>query len=368
MDRTLPKSPLGVYRTELAEGLIQQDAAQLAAVGHLESLYHSLLLPPKRPGFVTRLLNGKTPAEPVRGLYLWGDVGRGKTYLMDTFYECLPFETKSRMHFHRFMRMVHLELTRLQGKREPLQAVAERLADNIRLLCFDEFFVSDIADAMILGGLLDALFARGVTLVATSNVAPDRLYDNGLQRKKFLPAIDLIKKHTQVFNLDGDVDYRLRALEIAEIYHSPLDLQADAALERVFHSIAPEHGQIDQVVEVEGRLIKTRYIADGVVWLDFHEICDGPRSQNDYIELARIFQAVLISNVPLMSGENDDIARRFINLVDEFYDRNVKLVLSAAVPVDGLYCGTRLLNEFQRTKSRLMEMQSLEYLSLEHRP
>jgi cell division protein ZapE len=368
MDSTLPKTPLGIYRTELASGTIQPDSSQLSAVEQLESLYQILLFPSKKPSFVARFLAGSKRLEPVRGLYFWGGVGRGKTYLMDSFYQCLPFESKSRMHFHRFMRMVHNELARLQGRREPLQVLADDLAGKMRLLCFDEFFISDIADAMILGGLLDALFERGVTLVATSNVSPEQLYENGLQRRKFLPAIELLKQHTLVINLDGGVDYRLRALEMAEIYHSPLDQQADVALERIFHRIAPEQGQIGQVVEVAGRIIRTRYLADGVVWLEFREICAGPRSQNDYIELARLFQSVLISNVPLMAGNEDDLARRFINLVDEFYDRNVKIILSAAGPVESLYRGRQLLNEFERTKSRLVEMQSLEYLSREHKP
>lgn len=307
-------------------------------------------------------------AAPVRGLYLWGGVGRGKTYLMDAFYESLPFERKMRVHFHRFMRHVHAELKALGGTKNPLHSVAERLAVRTRVICFDEFFVADIADAMILGGLFECLFARQVTLVATSNIAPDDLYKDGLQRQRFLPAIDLINQHTRVVHLDGDRDYRLRLLQQAELYHFPLDASADTVLAANFASLAPEPGIEGQMIEVVGRAIPSRCCADDVVWFEFDALCDGPRSQNDYIELAMVYHAVLISNVPLLTARKEDQARRFISLVDEFYDRNVKLVISAAADIEALYQGRRLQFEFARTVSRLREMQSHDYLARQHRP
>jgi cell division protein ZapE len=235
------------------------------------------------------------------------------------------------------------------------------------VLCFDEFFVADITDAMLLAGLLEELFARGVTLVATSNVEPDQLYRDGLQRQRFLPAIALLKRHVRVINVDGGTDHRLRLLEQAELYHSPLDAGADASLERSFASLAPEQGRADVELQVEGRVIRARRVADDVAWFEFDELCEGPRSQNDYIELAREFHAILLGNVPVFTADREDAARRFINLVDELYDRDVKLVVSAAAAPGELYRGTRLYLEFQRTASRLTEMQSREYLGREHR-
>jgi cell division protein ZapE len=265
------------------------------------------------------------------------------------------------------MQRVHRELRDCAGEKDPLRLVGARIAREARLLCFDEFFVADITDAMLLAGLFEELFARGVTLVATSNVAPDDLYRDGLQRARFLPAIEMIKRHTRVIDVDGGIDHRLRVLEQAELYHSPLDDAAEANLMRCFASLAPETPVAECVLEVEGRPIRARYCADDVVWFDFDDVCDGPRSQNDYIELAREYHAVLIGGVPVFTAETDDQARRFINLVDEFYDRNVKLVLAGAAPLAELYAGGRLAFEFRRTVSRLMEMQSHEYLARAHR-
>ncbi|MEX1032367.1 MAG: cell division protein ZapE [Cellvibrionaceae bacterium] len=359
------------YRNDLQQPGFQHDPAQEAVMGHLQDLYNALV---ERYGVtgvwrrVRQLVPYKSEA-PVPGLYLWGGVGRGKTYLMDIFFDSLPFDGKMRTHFHRFMRRIHQELKSLAGQSDPLELVAERLSREARVICFDEFFVVDITDAMILGNLLKGLFRRGVTLVATSNILPDQLYKDGLQRERFLPAIDLLNRHTRVLHLDSPVDYRLRALERAELYHSPLDVQADESLWRSFSSLAPEHTTVHEgfVLEIEGRPIRTRYVTEDVVWFDFAAICDGPRSQNDYIELAREYHAVLISNVPAFMPGNDDRARRFINLVDEFYDRNVKLVLSAERPLEGLYQGGRLGFEFQRTASRLLEMQSHDYLAKPHK-
>ncbi|RNL61625.1 cell division protein ZapE [Zhongshania marina] len=366
-------TPIQRYQHDLAQADFSYDPAQEYAVQCLQRLYDDLLAQPaQRGGFFARIgakLAGKSEPPPaIRGLYFWGGVGRGKTYLMDTFFDTLPFENKMRAHFHRFMQRVHRELKSLSGEKNPLVIVADRIADEARVICFDEFFVSDITDAMILAGLFERLFARGVVLVATSNIVPDGLYKDGLQRARFLPAIALIKERVDVVNVDGGVDYRLRALEQAELYYHPLGEAADQSLAQSFKRLAPEAATADQLLDIEGRQIQALFVADDVAWFDFSELCDGPRSQYDYIELARVFHAVLISNVPQMGAGRDDQARRFINLIDEFYDRNVKLVLSAAAPLERLYTGGRLDFEFERTQSRLLEMQSEEYLACEHRP
>ncbi len=359
-------SPQQRYRQDLSRPEFVHDPAQAQAVAHLQALYEALLVEPNRPWW--RFWQSPTPA-PVRGLYFWGGVGRGKTYLMDNFYESLPFDRKMRVHFHRFMRRVHADLKRLAGIPNPLIQVAVGIADEARVICFDEFFVSDIGDAMILAGLLHELFARGVTLVATSNIPPQDLYKDGLQRARFLPAIALLQQHTQVVNVDGGVDYRLRALEQAEVYYSPLDKQAAGALEEAFMRLCPAGAEIKENVhlDIEGRPIVARRLADDVAWFEFAALCEGPRSQNDYIELAREFHTVILAGVPVFTAERDDQARRFINLVDEFYDRHVKLVLSAAAPLEGLYASGRLGFEFARTQSRLLEMRSREYLARPHR-
>ncbi len=367
-------TPLERYQLDLQRDGFSHDVAQEKAVQCLQRLYDELVEAEQteRAASVVQRLLGKflrdESAEPIRGLYFWGGVGRGKTYLMDTFYEALPFERKMRAHFHRFMQRVHRDLKQLSGEKNPLQLVAKQIAAEARVICFDEFFVSDITDAMILAGLFEDLFERGVVLVATSNIVPEELYRDGLQRARFLPAIDLVKQHTRVVNVDGGIDYRLRTLEQAELYHHPLDAAADVSLRQSFEQLAPEAASADLELEVEGRPIRARFVADDVAWFDFAELCDGPRSQNDYIELARVFHAILISDVPQLGGDKDDQARRFINLVDEFYDRKVKLVLSAAVPLESLYGGGRLGFEFERTVSRLLEMQSHEYLAAEHKP
>jgi cell division protein ZapE len=339
----------------------------------LQSLYEALVAAEqKETGGVfqsLRQLFVRPNRECVRGLYFWGGVGRGKTYLMDLFFDSLPFERKLRSHFHRFMQRIHRELKVLSGNENPLELVADRLAKETRVICFDEFFVSDITDAMLLGGLFQALFERGVTLVATSNIVPDGLYKDGLQRERFLPAIALLNKHTKVLNVDGGVDYRLRTLEQAQLYHSPLGEVAEESLKNAFSGLVMNRDHIQHAIEldVEGRFIHVKQMGEGVAWFLFKDLCDGPRSQNDYIELGRIFHTVLLGNVPQMGVGKEDQARRFINLVDEFYDRQVKLVLSAEVPLAELYSGGRLSFEFERTKSRLLEMQSKEYLAREHR-
>lgn len=358
-------TPLEQYRIDVAEHGFFADAAQQRAVEALQQVFDELAAERARhQGLLGKLRRRRA----VPGLYMWGGVGRGKTYLMDLFYEALPPEGKLRMHFHRFMQYVHRQMRARQGEKNPLDGIADELADRARVLCFDEFFVTDITDAMILAGLLDVLFRRGMTLVATSNIHPDELYYNGLQRARFLPAIDLIKQHCRVLNVDGGVDYRLRVLEQAELFHYPLDENAEPFLDERFRALAPEHGQprgnVD--LDVEGRTIRARRVDEDVAWFDFRELCDGPRSQNDYIELAREFHAVLVAGVECMGKREEDMARRFINLVDEFYDRGVKLILTAEAPITELYRGERLTFEFERTRSRLLEMQSRDYLAREH--
>ncbi|WP_137818143.1 MULTISPECIES: cell division protein ZapE [unclassified Pseudomonas] len=363
-------TPLARYQADLKRPDFFHDAAQETAVRHLQRLYDDLIASEKsKPGLFGKLLGTKSPG-PVKGLYFWGGVGRGKTYLVDTFFDALPFKQKTRTHFHRFMKRVHEELTTLSGEKNPLPLIAKRFAAETRVICFDEFFVSDITDAMILATLLDELFKNGVSLVATSNIVPDGLYKDGLQRARFLPAIALLKEHTSIVNVDSGVDYRLRALEQAELYYWPLNEGAEVSLNKSFVSLVPdcEQAQLNEVLMIENREIRSRKVCEDVAWFDFRELCDGPRSQNDYIELAKIFHAVLISNVEQMGVNEDDLARRFINLVDEFYDRNVKLILSAEVELKDLYKGGRLNFEFQRTLSRLLEMQSHEFLSRAHKP
>ncbi|ARN74870.1 cell division protein ZapE [Oceanicoccus sagamiensis] len=368
-------TPKERYQADLQQPDFSYDPAQEQAVEYLQDMYERLLAAekPAAESLLSRVMGkfkAPVPAEPVKGLYFWGGVGRGKTYLMDAFYDSLPFEQKMRAHFHRFMQRVHKDLAKLDGQKNPLNLVADQLASEAKVICFDEFFVSDITDAMILAGLFEQLFARGVSLVATSNIVPDGLYKDGLQRSRFLPAIALLNAHTEVVNVDGGIDYRLRALEQAELYHFPLDDEADKSLERSFTSLNPDEQHIlrNEPLDIEGRPIIARCVSDDVVWFDFTALCDGPRSQNDYIELAREFHAVLVSDVPQMDTHADDLARRFINLVDEFYDRNVKLVISAEVSLEQLYLGNKLSFEFERTQSRLLEMQSHDYLALEHRP
>ena len=368
-------TPLQHYHHDLAAGLLLPDPAQAHAINCVQQLYDELIASSSvgnsRIRRVMQLFRNeeKRPA-PVRGIYFYGGVGRGKTYIMDILYESLRFENKLRTHFHRFMQRVHAELNELKQQKNPLEQVAARLAEEARIICFDEFYVSDIGDAMILSGLLKHLTDAGVTLVATSNFHPERLYENGLQRARFLPAIALLRDHTRIIELDGGIDYRLRALEQATIYYTPLDAQAGDSLMRGFRSLTPEHAEVYKAcgIEVLGRRIPAQYCADDVVWFEFSELCGGPRSAYDYVELAKIYHALLLANVPQMGADEDDVVRRFVSLVDELYDRNVKLLISAAVPLQDLYRGGPLSFVFERARSRLLEMQSHEYLAREHKP
>ena len=368
-------TPQQRYQSDLESPDFVNDPAQQLAVDKLQALYDQLISNHREQSessFWQRLsirMGFAKPPKPITGLYFWGGVGRGKTYLMDNFYASLPFEQKMRAHFHRFMRRIHSELRLLDKEKNPLQIVAQKLAGEAKVICFDEFFVTDITDAMLLANLLQGLFERGVTLVATSNIPPDNLYENGLQRERFLPAIELLNIHTEVVNIDGGKDYRLRRLEQAELYHWPLDESTDNNLLKDLEQLAPEKKAIKQdcSIEIEGRKINCRYRAEDVVWFEFKVICDGPRSQNDYIEIAREYHAVIISNIPQFTEKTEDQARRFIHLVDEFYDRNVKLIVSAESDLHEIYKGYTLNFEFERTTSRLLEMQSKDYLARQHK-
>ena len=308
------------------------------------------------------------PAAPERGLYIWGGVGRGKTHLVDTFYDSLALERKLRVHFHRFMQRVHAALTQHSGAKNPLEVVADDIADEALVLCFDEFFVSDIGDAMILGGLIDALFRRGVTLVATSNIPPQELYRDGLQRSRFLPAISLLEQHLTVTHLEAATDYRFRTLQRADLWHVPHDRTAAEALSAYFSSLTGREAGDPRSVDINQRPLTLLADAPGVAWATFSTLCEEPRGAIDYVEMAREYHTVLIEQIPLLGRDKEDAARRFINLVDEFYDRNVKLIATAAEAPEALYDGSRLRFEFDRAVSRLQEMRTEEYLKAEHRP
>ncbi len=350
------------YQEALAHKGFQPDTAQLAVVTALQRIARELAL--QRPAPLSRWLRRK-PA-PIKGLYLWGGVGRGKTWLMDLFYEHLSPVKRQRLHFHRFMQLVHAQLGDLR-QRNPLQQVARSMARQWQLLCLDEFNVTDIGDAMILGGLLQALVNEGVVLVVTSNVPPDELYRDGLQRASFLAAIDLLNSALQVQHIEGERDYRCELLSRQHVYHWPLDDAAERALWQEFEQVSGGAAESGGALEVNGRQLPCRYHAEGAIWFDFEALCGPPRSQLDYVELARIESTVFLSDIPILGSGRDDRTRRFIFLVDEFYDRRVKLVISAEAPPVRLYSGERLAFEFQRTVSRLTEMQTQGYLSTPHR-
>ena len=358
-----------LYVRELGLRGFGADPAQLAAVSRLDAVRRRLLRVPRAwlPRWLAALVR-RRPDRPARGLYLWGGVGRGKTWLMDLFFESLPFPERRRQHFHRFMHDVHSQLAGLRHERDPLEQVAETIARDTRVLCFDELQVSDIADAMILGKLFDALFRRAVTLVATSNSAPRELYREGLQRARFLPAIALLERHLEVWRVAGATDYRLRELTQAGVYLPSAAGGTPARLEQLFARLSLHGTRAGGTIVIEGRPVAVIREGCGVLWCDFTALCAGPRGADDYIEIAREYHSVIVSGVPVLDGASDDEARRFIALVDEFYDRNVRLVVSAAASPPGLYRGERLAAPFERTVSRLIEMQSAEYLAREHRP
>jgi cell division protein ZapE len=373
------QSPLSRYQQALDAGEYQADAVQRQAVTQLDQIFQALQQlpapaaanPGKRRNLLSRWLGKSeesTTQRPVQGLYMWGGVGRGKTWLMDLFFHSLPGDRKLRLHFHRFMLRVHEELTELQGQENPLEIVADGFKAQTDVLCFDEFFVSDITDAMLLATLLQALFARGITLVATSNIIPDNLYRNGLQRARFLPAIDLINEYCDVMNVDAGIDYRLRTLTQAHLYLTPLNQQTQDTMDHIFLKLAGHAGEEAPVLQINHRPMPTLRAVEGVLAIDFHTLCEEPRSQLDYIALSRLYHSVMLYNVRIMGPLKENTARRFLALVDEFYERHVKLVIAAEASMFEIYQGEQLKFEFQRCLSRLQEMQSEEYLKLPHLP
>jgi len=366
---TKPLTPKIKYQQDIASGGFSQDPCQRQAVEMLDDLYHRLIEAQQSTGLFSRLFSysfWRSKKKPLTGLYFWGGVGRGKTYLMDMFFDRLPIKNKIRLHFHRFMHQTHEQLTAFKGQQDPLLLIADELSSKTTVICFDEFFVKDITDAMILGGLFEALFERGVSLVATSNIPPERLYWNGLQRERFIPAIKLIEKHCQIVNLDNGIDYRLRTLQQANIFYCPHNQAAVNNLNNSFDRLATEEMPAGVTIDIEHRPVKTIRCAEGVVWFTFKEICETARSQTDYIEISRCYQTVMVSEIPKLEAKDDAAVRRFISLVDEFYERHVNLIITAAVELTDLYNGNLLAFEFKRTSSRLQEMQSHEYLALEH--
>jgi len=352
------------YENELQTRGYQSDEAQLAAVERLQRCYDEWVAYKARRSnaFKKLIVHPELP----RGVYMWGGVGRGKSFLMDSFFAVVPVQRKTRLHFHEFMREVHRELEELKGMADPLDELARRVAKRYRLICFDEFHISDIADAMILYRLLDRLFGAGVQFVMTSNYDPDLLYPDGLHRDRLLPAIELIKSKLDVINVDAGTDYRKRTLSQVTAYHTPLGAAADKALRADFAKLAAVPDE-SPILRIEKRELKALRKADGVVWFDFATLCGGPRSQNDYLEVASRFHAVILSEVPKMSPRNASEARRFTWLIDVFYDHKVKLLMSAEVSAEELYVEGPMANEFARTVSRITEMQSKEYLESERR-
>jgi cell division protein ZapE len=340
------------------------DEAQQSVLPVFQRLFDDLAAAESTGGSLMRLFGGGK--RRIKGLYLWGGVGRGKSFLMDCFFAAAPLKRKQRLHFHRFMQDIHRELAALQGQASPLAVVAKRFARTTKLLCLDEFLVTDIGDAMLMRNLLEGLFGEGVVLVTTSNTEPGDLYRNGLQRGQFLPAIALLKEHVQILEVDGGQDYRLRALEKLGVYHTPLSDATERRMEEEFVAIARDEGDVNAVVDVDGRELAARRMAPGVVWFDFAELCQKPRGQGDFIELARRFHTVLLSRIPRMFADERDAARRFAWLVDEFYDRRVKLIISAEAPLDSLLDPTAVGRDLERTLSRLIEMQSHDYLAQAH--
>ena len=353
-----------LYQAQLAERGYHSDAAQLRAVDSLERCEREWAeYKARRSNALTKLLN-RAPIP--RGVYMHGGVGRGKSFLMDCFFQAVPLKRKTRLHFHEFMREVHRELQELKGVVDPLDELGRRIARRFRLICFDEFHVADVTDAMILHRLLAALFANRVSIVTTSNFHPDALYPNGLHRDRILPAIELLKQHLEVIDVDGGTDYRQITLQQLALYQCPLGTEADRAMQQAFDRLA-EARDDDAAMQIEHRTLHALRRAGGVVWFDFRTLCGGPRSQNDYLEIAARFHTVLLSGVPQMSPRLASEARRFTWLVDVLYDRRVKLILSAEVQPDLLYTDGPMAHEFPRTVSRLREMQSAEFLALARR-
>jgi cell division protein ZapE len=353
-------TPLDYYNEQVKKGLIFSDPEQLVALNKLELVQQALIEETQKR---SSLLSFMRSPKLVKGIYLWGGVGIGKTFLMDCFYHTLPFVNKKRMHFHQFMQLVHNQLTQHQGEKDPLQVIAKELSQQACVLCFDEFFVSDITDAMLLGRLISALFSFGVCLVTTSNVEPDALYKNGLQRSQFLPAIALIKNDTTVMHMPATTDYRLRHLKEAGVFYTPLDEKSKQSMEKTFEVLTEGQQIQTQPVNICGRDINVIKSTQDVVWFEFDAICHVPRSQKDYLEIAQKFKTVFISDIPIIESNEKDTICLFISLIDVLYDARIRLVFSAAEPVEQIYNRGYMIMEFTRTNSRLLEMQSLDYFS-----
>lgn len=358
-------TPLQRYQAAIATDEFNHDPIQEKAMTYLDDVYHQLIENSKEKKGLFGFF--KSQPVPPKGLYMWGGVGRGKTWMMDMFFESVPLQRKMRMHFHHFMQRVHKELNKLQGSSDPLEKVADIIHDEAVLICFDEFFVSNVSDAMILGDLFTMLFKRGITLVATSNIEPSGLYKDGLHRDRFMPAVTELEKHTTVMNIDSGIDYRLRLLQQAELYKSPLTKENSHWLANRFVSLANNQKISKEPITINGREIKINARTKTVLYCDFRQLCMEPRSANDFIEISNNFSTVLVDNVPELTDVLRDPTRRFIYLVDEFYDRRVKLLVRAEQSILDLYQGEKLAFEIERTRSRLLEMQSEDYLKLEHR-
>lgn len=358
-------TPIQQYQKAIQTGEFIYDPQQEVVAQALQHLYEQILEQEKKSVFHSIKHIFKQKSVPL-GLYIWGSVGAGKTWLMDIFYNSLPEKKKFRLHFHHFMQQVHTHLKELQGQRDPLKIIAKRFSQQSCVICFDEFFVCDITDAMILGNLLDALFKESVILVTTSNLPPDELYRNGLQRERFLPAIALLKKYTQVISLQSQTDYRLRELTQAGVYYCPLNDHNSEKMQQLFDHLTHGSAQYNQVLNINEREFRTIVCTQNVVWFEFEILCNTPRSQMDYLDIAQTFHTVFVSNIPKIASRDVNAARYLINLVDIFYDRRVKLILSAEVPILEIYTEGELYFAFQRTSSRLLEMQSEEYLHLPH--
>jgi len=362
-------TPLERYQETLKQKEFHVDDGQLAVVHALDDLYHRILSNQQQQHSVIhqfkRLFSAKTP---VPGVYLWGGVGRGKTWLMDLFYESLPITNKNRLHFHRYIREIHEQLEQHKGRKNPLRQIAKEFSEQYSLLCLDEFHVSDITDAMILHSLLKALLEYGVTLVFTSNIKPDELYKEGLQRERFIPAIKLIQSNNQTVKIEDGIDHRLSTIQQNEVYYSPLNDQNNQMLEQYFNKLCPCPPKADTSLVINHRNLPVHKLADDVAWFVFDQMFNSPRAVADYIELAKLFHTVFISDIPYLSELNEDKTRRFIQLMDEFYDRNVKVIMSAVDKPENLYQGKILRFEFGRTISRMQEMKSLNYLQKPHKP
>lgn len=353
-------TPLEYYREQCNQGLIVEDPAQLAAMQHLQRVYQDLLTEEKNRNSLLAMFR---KPQLVQGVYLWGGVGIGKTLLMDCLYHSLPTHKKMRMHFYQFMQLVHRQLTEHQGEKDPLQKIAKELANKTIVICFDELFVSDITDAMLLGRLFSALLNHGVCLIATSNAMPDDLYKNGLQRINFLPAIALLKKNMEVIHIPTSIDYRLRHLQEAGVFYTPLDEAAANNMEKSFFALIQDQSIQTTPITLHGRRIRVRKRTDKVIWFDFYDICTVPRSQQDYLAITEQYHTVLISDIPAISVSEKDTICLFISLIDVLYDARVRLVISSAEPVEKIYERGYMISEYTRTHSRLLEMQSLDYFS-----